>query len=246
MAQSGLHGLIGGYVAKTWVKAGDAPAAVERSKGLKFGLVLGAILPDVDFFVLGPLFVIPGLNKYALAMHRSFTHSLITTAAFVGLLWLLAQGSRRDYRRGLALGLGAGILTHLVFDVILWFGGIQYLWPLGYVGVHQELNLWANLYQPPRVVSNILGALDYLAFGLYYLWLGAVARRKGTSAGFLPRLGRLTFVQWVLTVIYLALAVYLAPRGMLFDICHYAAFILVFFPICLYVTAKMRETIWAL
>jgi len=34
--------------------------------------------------------------------------------------------------------------------------------------------------------------------------------------------------------------------GSWFDIAHYAAFILVFFPLCLYVTAKMRETIYAL
>lgn len=243
MAQSGLHGLIGGYVAKAWVKAGDSPAAVEKTKGLKFGLVLGAIIPDVDFFLLGPMFVIPALNKYAVNMHRSFTHSLITTAVVVGLLWLLASGQRRDYRRGLALGLGAGILTHLFFDVLIWFGGIQYLWPLGYIGIPQTLNIWAGLYQPPTVVSNILGALDYLAFGLFYLFLAGAARKAGTSTGFLPRLKLLTVLQWVFTVVYLGLAFVL---GKSFDIAHYAAFILIFFPICLYVTSKMKETIWTL
>ncbi len=243
MAQSGLHGLIGGYVARAWVKAGDSSAAVEKARGLKFGLVLGALIPDIDFFLLGPMFVIPALNKYALSMHRSWTHSLITTAAVVGLLWLLASNRRREYLRGLALGLGGGILTHLFFDVLIWFGGIQYLWPLGYVGVPQTLNIWINLYQPPTVVSNILGALDYAAFGLFYLLLAATARKAGTNAGFLPRLRVLTLLQWVFAVAYLGLAFVL---GESFDIAHYAAFILVFFPICLFVTCKMRETIWAL
>lgn len=238
--------MIGGWAARSWVKAGDTPARVEKAKGLKYGFVLGALIPDVDFFLLGPMFVIPALNNYALSMHRSWTHSLITMVVVVGLIWLFAGGQRRDYVRGFALGLGGGILTHLVADVILWFGGIQVLWPLGYVGIHQELNIWANLYQPPRVVSNILGALDYPAFGLYYLWLAAVARKAGTNAAFLGRLKFFTVLQWIFTVIYLALAVYMRDMGMLFDIAHYAAFILVFFPICLYVTAKMKETIYAL
>lgn len=243
MAQSGLHGLVGGYVARAWVKAADSPAAVERTKGLKFGLVLGAIIPDADFFLLGPMYVIPSLHQYALNMHRSWSHSLITTAVVVGLIWLLASGGRRDYLRGLALGLGGGILTHLFLDVLVWFSGIQYLWPLGYVGIPQTLNFWARLYQPPTVVSNILGALDYPAFGLYYLFLGSAARKAGTDSAFLPRLRALTVLQWVFTVIYLALAFVL---GKAFDIAHYAAFILVFFPLCLYVTFKMKKTIWAL
>jgi len=241
MAQSGLHALIGGYVAKSWVKASDTPSGVERVKGLKYGLVLGALAPDVDFFLLGPMYLFN--SELAVKMHRSFTHSLLTTAVFVGLLWLLAAGERRDYRRGLALGLGAGILTHLVADVIMWFGGIQVLWPLAYVGVPQSLDIWASLYAPPRLLSNILGALDYVAFGLYYLYLAAAARRTGTNTAFLGRLRSITLIQWGLSAIYLTLAFVL---GSWFDIAHYAAFILVFFPLCLYVTAKMRETIYAL
>ncbi|RJQ08005.1 MAG: metal-dependent hydrolase [Bacillota bacterium] len=243
MAQSGLHGLIGGYAARVCVKAADTPAGVSRAKGLKFGLVLGALIPDVDFFVLGPLFLVN--SRIALTMHRSFTHSILTTAVVVALTWLLASGQRRDYLRGFAVGLGLGILTHLVADVILWFGGIQVLWPLGYVGIHQELNLWAH-YQPPRVVSNLLGALDYVFFGLYYLWLASAARKAGTDTGFLNRLRLLTNLQWVLAAVFVALAVYLSAGGMLFDIAHYAMFILFFFPMCLYVTVKMRETIHAL
>ncbi len=237
MAQTGLHGLIGGYVARTWVKAADTPEATERAKGQKFGLVLGAMLPDVDFFVLGPMYLVN--SKIAVTLHRSWTHSLLTTAVFAGLLWLLA--GRRDYRKGLALGLGGGILTHLVADLVLWFGGIQWLWPLGYAGIPMTLNLW-TWFQPPLVVSNILGALDYLAFGLFYLYLDAAARRHGTDAEFLPRLRLLTILQWVFTAIYLTLSFIL---GKWFDVAHYAAFILVFFPMCLYVTVKMRRTIWA-
>jgi len=82
-----------------------------------------------------------------------------------------------------------------------------------------------------------------VAFGLYYLYLAAAARRTGTSTAFLGRLRSITLIQWGLSAIYLILAFVL---GSWFDIAHYAAFILVFFPLCLYVTAKMRETIYAL
>lgn len=240
MAQSGLHGLIGGYLAKAWVRGEDTSAGQERSKGLKFGFVLGAIIPDADLFLLGPMFLFN--SELALKMHRSFTHSLVTTAAVVALVWLLASGAKRDYLQGFALGLGGGMVGHIVADIVLWFGGVQILWPLGYLGVPQSLNLWTWL-DVPRVVSNLLGAADYLAFGLYYLFLAAAARRTGVGVDFLGRLKFFTALQWVFLALYTVLAFFL---GGLFDIAHYAAFILFFFPVCLYVTVKMRPTIHAL
>lgn len=118
------------------MKAGDDPRAVEKAHGLKFGLVLGAMIPDVDFFLLGPFYVIPALS-----------------------------------------------------------------------------------------------------------FLASAARKTGTDQGFLPKLKVITAVQWVMTAIYLGLSFVL---GGSFDIAHYAAFILLFFPLCLYVTVKMKKTIWAL
>jgi len=190
--------------------------------------------------LLGPMYLFNAAE--AVKMHRSFTHSLLTTAVVVGILWLVASAKRRDYLKGFALGLGGGILSHLVMDVLMWFSGIQWLWPLGYLGVPQELNIWTWVH-PPRVVSNLLGAADYLFFGLYYLFLAGAARRLGTDQEFLGRLRAFTTLQWVFLAIYTVLAFFL---GGLFDIAHYAAFILFFFPLCLYVTVKMRQTIWAL
>jgi membrane-bound metal-dependent hydrolase YbcI (DUF457 family) len=240
MSQAGLHGLAGAYVAKVAVRPQDTPEGSERAKGLKFGFVLGALIPDVDFFVLGPMYLVN--PAVALTMHRSYTHSILTTAVVVGVYWLLASGPRRDYLRGFAIGLGGGMLLHVVMDVLMWFSSVEWLWPLGYLGVPQTLDLWAWV-EVPRVVSNLLGAADYLFFGLYYLFLGAAARRTGTCQGFLGRLRFLTNLQWVFFAVYTPLAFFL---GDLFDIAHYAMFILVFFPMCLYVTFKMKETIHAL
>jgi membrane-bound metal-dependent hydrolase YbcI (DUF457 family) len=227
-------------MAKYWVKTPDAPAGQERSRGLKFGLVLGALIPDVDFFLLGPLFLVN--SSLALKMHRTFTHSFFTTVLVVTVIWLVARSRASDYLKGFALGLGGGILSHMLLDILVWFGGIQAFWPLGQFGV-ADIHLWRWL-KAPHVVTNLLGAADYLAFGLYYLFLAAAAKRTGTSLGFLGRLKLFTRLQWAFLVVYGALAFFLS--GFVFDIAHYAAFILVFFPICLYVTVKMRETIHAL
>lgn len=239
MAQSGLHALAGTYMARAWVKTDDSPSGRETAGGLKFGLVLGALLPDADFFLLGPLYLFnTGLAE---KMHRSFTHSLLTTLLVVGVIWLVALNRRSGYLKGFALGLGGGILSHMVLDVAMWFGGIQWLWPLGYVGVPQELNLWTWL-AVPRWVSNLLGALDYLFFGLYYLYLARAARRLGTDHPFLGRLVAFTRLQWVTLAIFTGLAFVL---GGWFDVAHYALFIVFFFPLSLYVTVKMRATIHA-
>lgn len=240
MAQSGLHALAGAYIARAWVKTEDSISGRAKAGGLKLGVVLGALLPDVDFFLLGPLYLFN--TTLAVTMHRSFTHSLLFTLVIVGVVWLMAHARRSDHLKSLAWGLGVGILSHMVLDVAMWFGGIQWLWPLGYVGVPQELNLWRWL-TVPREVSNLLGALDYLCFGLYYVYLGRAARRLATDQAFLGRLGWFTRLQWVLTVVFIGLAFVL---GGWFDVAHYALFIVFFFPLSLYVTVKMRATIYGL
>lgn len=231
MSQSGLHGVIGLYGAR--LVRGNA---VRRVSGpALFGFVLGNIIPDADFFALGLTY--PFNGALARSMHRSFTHSLITIAVITLIGYLVAR--TRD-GKGLAIGLGAGMLTHVFFDIFTWFSGVDLLWPLGLFGLPSKINLWANVHLP-TAVNNLLGAGDYLCFGLFYLYLASLARRRGTDAAFLPLLKRFTALQWAFTAIYVVLSFILT--GGLFEIAHYAMFILVFFPIALYVTFKMRRTI---
>jgi len=236
MAQLGFHGIIGVGLARPAARAlGGGP---EGRQGFGFGFVLGNILPDADFFLLGPLYLIS--SRLGLAMHRTWSHSLITIVILTLCLWLL--GRNEEKRRRLALGLGCGMVLHSLVDVLVWFSAVDLAWPLGWMGLVGRVDLW-HAVDTPRILSNLLGAADYLAFALFFIYLGSLARRQGTDLGFLGRLGFWTKAGWGLFVVYTVLALILRANGGLFDIIHYAVFILVFLPVTLHIVLRMRRTI---
>lgn len=238
MAQAGFHGVMGIYLAVKLTR-GRFSSEVEDtgSRGVfGFGFILGNLLPDVDFFLLGPIYLFN--SQLGLAMHRSWSHSVLTILLFAAILWLIA-GRRAERGKMLALGVGSGMLLHALADMVVWFSSVDFLWPLGWLGIKSRVDLWA-WYDPPRVVSNLLGAIDYLAFAVFFLYLGSLARKMGTNTAFLPRLRTFVRLNLALFVVYTVLSFFL---GNLFDIAHYALFILIFFPMALYVTVKMRPTI---
>ncbi|HEY3315659.1 MAG TPA: metal-dependent hydrolase [Bacillota bacterium] len=253
MAQLGLHGLIGLYgpkVAGTPAAAATvaaptgstAPAQtvtgadpLRPRKDFAFGFLLGNILPDTDFFLLVLAYL---FTPAAVTLHRSFSHSLVTIALLTLILWL----ARGQAGRPLAWGVGLGMVTHAVVDMVVWFSSVNFLWPLGYLGVPSVVNLWGGFETPP-VLSNLLGAADYLAFALYFLAIRSAAKRSGAVAALLPRLNLFINLNWVLMVIFGALSFFLS--GSLFNIAHYAIFTLVLLPIVLWVTFKFRPAIEA-
>jgi len=235
MAQAGLHGIIGLATGQRFVPGKDENPP-EAAQQFKYGLVLGNMIPDVDFFVLGPMYLINSAK--AMGMHRTFTHSVITLAAVTAVMYAIY---RRDARkRAHWLGLGTGWLMHILADILVWFSPVEILWPLRYFGIPDTINLWANV-PVPGVISSLLGAFDYFFFGLFYYYLIRVAMRLGTDSGFVPTLKKLVWLQAVFFVIYAALSFVLAPG--LFNVAHYAVFILLMFPLTLWATRRMRQTI---
>ncbi len=244
MAQLGIHGIVGLYggkaagsaAASNAGAAAAAPESLKAKKDFAFGFVLGNILPDTDFFLLVIAFLFA--PKAAVTLHRSFSHSLVTITVLTVIL-LLARGK---VGRPLAWGIGLGMVTHAVLDMFVWFSAVNFLWPLGYLGVPSTINLWANFETPP-VLSNLLGAADYLAFALYFLLLRSAARSSGTATNLLPRLNLFLNLNWALAVVFTALSFFLG--GHLFNIAHYAIFTLVMLPIVLWTTVKFRPAIEA-
>lgn len=229
MAQSGFHGLIGLYGNQVFLQRSSLPEKERRD--LKFGFVLGNILPDIDLIPLVLLYLFD--SKLAMTMHRTFTHSFFTAGA-IFLFFLLRN------RRGLGLGLMAGMVLHSLVDILVWFSGVELLWPLNLFGLPGGVNLWAN-YTPPEIISSLLGAADYLAYGLYFLYLGHLALRQETNMDFLPRLRLYTNLQWLLTAIFVALA--FVVKLSLFNILHYGLFSLVMMPLAIFITIKLRPAI---
>lgn len=263
MAQLGLHGALGLYVAsrvgathrralRTEASTGTEGGATEKApdgngtalatgesrgtKVFKFAYVLGNLLPDVDFFLLGPIYLVN--SKIGGSMHRTFSHSLLTIVAVTILVYVL---SRSPERRALAVGIGLGMLTHAVVDVLVWFSAVELLWPLNYAGLPAKVNLWAN-YQPPGWVSNLLGAVDSAAVALFFWCLLKTARRRGTDVAYQSRLAFWSAALLVPSVILGVLSFVLA-RG-LFDIVAYGYFIPFLLPLTLLVTFRMKETIY--
>ncbi|MEW6309130.1 MAG: metal-dependent hydrolase [Bacillota bacterium] len=227
LSQAGLHGIAGLYAGKLCKQA---------NRGwLVYGLVLGSLLPDADFFLLGPLYLFS--TKLGLMMHRTFTHSLLALVLVWAFFGLTAK--RGDTWVAFGKGILAGVALHMSMDVLTWFSGIDFLWPLGFFGVPSTINLW-TWFHPPRWLSNLLGAMDYPAFAAFFMVLAHSARKQETNLDFLPRLKVYTTILWVLAAVFTALAFVL---GGLFDIAHYALFILIFFPLTLHVVVKMRQTI---
>lgn len=244
MAQSGFHGIVGLTIARAAGNRQPDPRVRssrekdtrirEWEKGLRFGAVLGSILPDADLLSLAITFLFDA--QLAMRMHRTATHSLLFSVPLILLGWLFLKGRAG----GLAVGFGLGAVAHSALDILVWFSSVDLFWPLGNWGLPSEVNLWRNVKVHPYI-GNFLGAVDYLAFALYFTLLADAARRMETDVEFLPRLRQLRALNLAFFVVYTALSLVLSRT--VFDIAHYALFVLVFFPVAVYVTIKMRNTI---
>ncbi len=232
--QLGFHAAMGMGMARALVRKGTD----DGRRGLAYGLVLGNVLPDTDFFLLGPLYLVS--SELGLQMHRTFTHSLITILLVFAVLY---YRSKNSYRQNLALGVAMGMLAHSIVDIFIWFSAVRFFWPLGLFGIPDTINLWSE-FHPPELVSALLGAADYLAFALFFWLMGRQALSAGTDGTFLPRVRAFARLSWVLFFVYTIIAFFVNLA--VFNILHYAVFILVMLPITLHVIYRMRETIYSL
>lgn len=151
------------------------------------GLVVGGLLPDIDFAVLWA----PGFN----AWHRVVTHNLSFCAVSAGAAAALG-GWRWGARGALALGSGVGLgaLGHLVVDSMMDTNpsngtGVAWLWPwserasspynlMQLLPVTPNPAGWADLRR--MAVNVLLGVVWELPF-----WVGAAVlwwRRRRAGA----------------------------------------------------------------
>ncbi len=222
MAQAGIHGLVG-VVVRRWVPA---------RRWLLLGIVLGSFLPDFDNFAVG-VATITGASTEGL--HRTLTHSLFFVLALVVVFWLVGTVGKRPHLTNLGLGLGIGVLLHIVLDLLIWFNGLHLLWPLDIY-----VNFWAGV-TPPEWFSNLLMPLENLFFAAYFWGLAVLARRQGTDLDQVRGLRRWTAVQLFLFLIFLVL-VYTLERGFLII---YGAAYLFSLGLATVLTIRLRQTIEA-
>jgi len=220
MAQAGIHSLAGIAVRK-WTPTRE---------WLVLGIVLGNLLPDADNLAVA-VATVTGLPTEGL--HRTFTHSLFTFAAIIIVFQLIAALIKRPRWGNLGLGLGIGVLMHILLDLLIWFNGVQILWPLP---------SWVNFWQgttPPEWFSKFLMPVELLFFALYFWALVVLACRQNTNLDRLKSLRVWTAVQAFLFLIFLVL-VYTMGSGFL---TIYGAVYLLSLGLAFAISIRMRQTI---
>jgi membrane-bound metal-dependent hydrolase YbcI (DUF457 family) len=222
MAQAGIHSLVGVAVRK-WTPARE---------WLVLGIVLGNLLPDADNLAVAAA-TLSGASTEGL--HRTFTHSLFTVAAIIILFQLFAAVAKRPRWGNLGLGLGIGVLMHILLDLVIWFDGVQILWPLP-----RWVNFWEGT-SPPACFSQLMMPVELLFFALYFGALYTLANRQGTDLGRLKGLRLWTAVQTILFLIFLVLAYTMASSFMTI----FGAVYLLSLILALVITVQMRHTIEA-
>jgi membrane-bound metal-dependent hydrolase YbcI (DUF457 family) len=220
MAQAGMHSMIGVAVRK-WTPA---------RQWLVLGIVLGSLLPDADNLAVA-VATVTGASTAGL--HRTFTHSLFTVAAIIILFQIIATLTKRPRWANLGLGLGIGVLLHILLDLLIWFDGVQILWPLP---------LWINLWEgvtPPEWFEQLMKPAEMLFFALYFAGLAVLAVRQGTDLRRVRGLKGWTAVQALLFLIFLVL-VYTMESGFM---TIYGAVYLLSLAVATAITIQMRQTI---
>jgi len=186
MAQAGIHGMVGAAVRK-WLP---------KREWLLLGVILGNLLPDADNLAVAVATLTGGSKE---GLHRTFTHSLFLVVLLVVVFFcvsLIAKSKRWNY---LGWGLGIGVLMHILLDLLVWFNGVEILWPL-----NSWVNLWPNIVMPDWWTKLML-PLENATLALFFVYLASMARKQGSDQAYLGKLKIWTWVQAALAVLFLVM-----------------------------------------
>ncbi len=222
MAQAGIHSMVGMAVRK-WTPT---------RKWLMLCIVLGNLFPDADNLAVAIATV---TGKSTEGLHRTFTHSLFFVAAIVLVGYLIGWGTKHQEWGNLGLGLGIGILMHILLDLVIWFNGVEILWPLP-----SWVNLWQG-FSPPAWWEKLMMPMENLFLALFFLLLAATARKRNTNQDYLPTLRIWTWVQGVLFLVFLV-PVYTMGAGFM---TIYGVVYLLSLGLAFGVTLRMKDTVEA-
>jgi membrane-bound metal-dependent hydrolase YbcI (DUF457 family) len=227
MPQPGIHAALALATRKTF----------SSKPWFALGLVFGALLPDLDGYAqaFGTIVQKLDADTAEALYHRTLTHSLF----FALGLWLvffiiyLLRRNRNLFNFGSGMALGIALL-HIFVDIFAWFDGVGILWPFWSINIWRWLTL-------PQIVKNLLRAGNFLAIGIYFVYLLSIARRGGTDQSYQPRLRFYTYAQFAVGIVFTVLALTL-PAG-LYNILDGAFFLFLAYPNAFWVTWRMKETI---
>ena len=223
MPQNGVHAIIG-TVTRKWMP---------QKEWLLLGVVLGNMFPDLDNLVVAyaTLAKLPDPEGF----HRTFTHSLFTIALILVLFYIIAAVTQNEKWKNFGNGFGAGILMHILVDLVLWFNGVALLWPIQY-----ELNFW-SWFVTPAWLKIFLDTGEFLAFGLYFLLLKSLSQKQNTDGDRRRSLNMWAIVQFTLFILFTLMFFVMGTKGLQYTI--FGGLYLISMIIAMSVTIRMRRTV---
>jgi membrane-bound metal-dependent hydrolase YbcI (DUF457 family) len=222
MPQNGIHA-IAGVAVRRWMP---------QREWLLLGVVLGNMVPDLDNLAVAYATLTGGDSH---GLHRTFTHSLFTILTVLVGFYLVAALTRNWKWNNLGIGLGIGILMHILLDLVLWFNGVELFWPIRY-----ELNFWRG-FETPEWLGILLETGEFLGFGLYFLLLGSLARQLHTDTEHRSSTRIWMYIEFVLFVIFTAFFFNLGAEGLPYTV--FGALYLLSAVVAVVITVRMRETV---
>jgi membrane-bound metal-dependent hydrolase YbcI (DUF457 family) len=222
MPQNGIHAMVG-VAARKWMP---------HKEWLLLGVVLGNMAPDLDNLAVAYATLIRGDMR---GLHRTFTHSIFTILTVLVVFYALGAVTKNQKWRNFGMGFGAGILMHILVDLVAWFGGVEILWPLG-----GEVNFW-SWFTVPAWLNFLLETGEFLAFGFFFLLLGSLARKHNTDITSQASARTLAYVQFGLFVIFASLFFLNGNTGLPYTI--FGALYLLSMIVAMVMTVRMRNTI---
>jgi membrane-bound metal-dependent hydrolase YbcI (DUF457 family) len=211
----------------------------QGDESLRYGLVLGSVVPDLDFVPLAAVYLFnPTLAR---SFHRSASHSLLLPLGVLVISTMLYLFTKRRAVLGWGIGLAIGLALHLLLDVLFWFDQVQILWPVDIWGISTTVDLWRN-HMPPEIVVLLVGpAAEFLFYGLFFYFLRRRALHHQIDTNLTPGLAKLELLLYFVFAVYVVLAFRL-PRSTYEEVVYSVTAIL-FGPLTLYLLWRMRRTI---
>jgi len=192
MVWTGLHGLVGiGIVLAT---QGRTILEEVGTRTMRFGIVWGSILPDIDLLISIIIIAAGGNMQQALAPHRTLTHSFFTMLALALIGLLLWKTAISKSVGGGLFGIAIGMFTHVLLD-LPYEVGVSFLWPL----TSQRFGLFWSL---PGVWAYLDQTLDFLFAAVFFYALHRLAKKYQMRSRLLISAAVASIVAFLVMVAY--------------------------------------------
>ena len=167
MVWTGLHGLIGIGIA--FATKGRTILGEVGTRTMRFGIVWGSLIPDVDLLISIIIIAAGGNMQQALAPHRTLTHSFFTILALALIGLLLWKTAVSKSVGGGLFGIAIGMFAHVLFD-LPYEVGVSFLWPL----ISQRFGLFWSL---PGIWAYLDQTADFLFAAIFFYALHSLAKK---------------------------------------------------------------------